>query len=222
MLKRIMSLSLLLVLIAVGLCTNSSGTNKDRAGSQTTGDNWVIINYPRIINTILPSGSSEVDNFPKNVQWLITVRILPPFPDESEFKFSIRKRYDGAEALVIVPDKNSIRAQAGELRKRYPSASVEELSRLVAIRRWTVTDKDCPELQALLREYEQMNISPVVADDLSMDRVTYEFWSQGAWGNSMELVLGGPSSNNSPTKFPLVRWAEKVRRVLQQKCRATV
>jgi hypothetical protein len=167
--------------------------------------------YTDVLNHLLPSGEIAPEKFPKDVKWMVTVRILPPF-EKPEYRFSMRKIYNGkVEVSVITPKGTSILSQLRTLQSKYPNASLEQISGFISIEQWTVTQLDHSQLSRLADEFEAIKISPVLPNELRMDGTGYEFWSQSLWGNRMNVILEGPGSNAKKQPHPLLQWAETVR-----------
>lgn len=206
------------LLVAVVFCAtaNSYGGGKETAEADL--DDWAERNYSAVLNSVLPIGAIEIGKFPRDVRWMVTVRIIPPF-EKPEFRFSLQKKYDGKiETLVSTPRGSPILTQLRELKRKKPDATVEQISSLVAIQHSTVTDRDCPQLSRLARELESLKLSPVLPDEISMDSTGYEFWSHALWGNRMQVRLGGPGPDALKQPNPLLEWIEDARNTLSRSC----
>jgi len=174
---------------------------------------WVAANYRRVLDSVFDIPPRAGLKFPKNTKWLISIRITPPFPSGSECALSLQVDYDGAVmARIIYFKDSSLWSQLEDLRRRRPNASVEKLSSLLAVRRLEYTEKEIPDLTALARELESIRTDIILPDELAMDEVQYEIWSQSQWRNRMELVLGEPE--NSTRVNPLLKWVDTLRLML--------
>ncbi len=215
-LTRFMLLAGLLVAAMFCVTAHSYGAGTETAEDDL--DDWAERNYSAVLNSVLPIGAIEIGKFPRDVRWMVTVRIIPPFA-KPEFRFSLQKKYDGKiETFVSTPRRSPILTQLRELKRKNPDATVEQISSLVAIQHSTVTDRDCPQLSGLARELESLKLSPVLPDEISMDSTGYEFWSQALWGNRMQLRLGGPGPDALKQPNPLLGWIEDARNTLSRSC----
>lgn len=201
---------ILVVLNSVsGYCL--SGDRGNFESNDTTIDRWVQGNYVRVLNAILPTGAIAPDKFPKNVQWIVTVRISPPL-ETPEYRFSMMKTYDGkVVATITTPRGDSIVSQLRVFKRRYPRAPVKRLISLISIDNRMITQANNPKLAQLASEFESINMSPVLPDELTSDETGYEFWSQSLWGNRMEVTIAGPGPDADKQPHRLLQWAEAFR-----------
>jgi hypothetical protein len=215
-LTRFVLLTGLLVVAISCVSAHSSGGGQEIA--QADLNDWAERNYSVVLNSVLPIGAIDVDKFPRDVRWIVTVRIIPPF-EKPEFRFSLQKKYDGTiETIVSTPRDSSILTQLRELKKKKPDAAVEQISSLVTLKHSTVTDRNCPQLSRLARELESLKLSPVLRDEISMDSTGYEFWSQALWGNRLLVRRGGPGPDAPKQPNPLLNWIEDARNTLSRSC----
>ena len=134
-------LTTMFVLIAVLIGTfGVNAQNRIIGGAQTKAeDSWAQENYLTALNIILPAGEIPLGQFPKNVKWIATARILPPF-ERPEYRLSMQKFYDGKiELAVLKPDGGSIVSQLETLRAKYPDESLEKICSLVSLTRLKIT-----------------------------------------------------------------------------------
>lgn len=215
-LTRLRTLATLFVTSILCVATHSYGG--DRATAKGGVDEWVERNYSAVLASVLPIGAIDVSKFPRDVRWMVKVRIIPPF-EKAEFLFSLQKKYDGKiEAVISTPRGSPILTQMRDLRKKRPDATVEQISSLIAIQHSTRSDRDCPQLSRLARELESLELSLVQPDEISMDSTGYEFWSQALWGNRMQVRLGGPGPDALKQPNPLLEWIEVARNTLSGSC----
>jgi hypothetical protein len=184
-------------------------------GRDTDVDSWVGRNYKTVLDALLPKGNITPEEFPKNVKWMVTCRIAPPY-ENPEYRVSMHKTYDGKiEASIVSPKGASVISQLRALRRRHPEAELEKIARMVSVKHTTVTQSDYPQLSELASQIEAMNISPILPDELGTDETGYEFWSQSLWGNRLNLIMGGPGTDVKGQPNPLIQWVETVRNVVE-------
>lgn len=215
-LNKAILISVVIVLVSVNCVFGhkSRGYLGIEMGQDRDPKVWAVRNYPAVLNNLLFGETIATRKFPQNVKWMVTVRILPPF-EKPEYGFSMRKTYDGKiEVSVITTKDHSILFQLRILRSKYPKASLEKISELISIERWTITHFDQPQLSHLAEEFEALNISPVLPDELRVDDTGYEFWSESLWGNRMNVILSGPGMDAKKQPHPLLQWAEAVRSII--------
>src|SRR5258706_8475 len=130
---------IVVVLVAVNCAFGRVCYQHDTASQEESGESWARRNYDIILDSLLPGGQVGAERFPKNVRWMVTVRILPPV-EQAEYRFSMQKTCDtGVEMSVILAKGSSILSQLRTLRVQNPRATLEEISALVSLDRWTVT-----------------------------------------------------------------------------------
>ncbi|HLN98748.1 MAG TPA: hypothetical protein VK208_09830 [Pyrinomonadaceae bacterium] len=221
---QIVKLSLATLISLIVVVNGPFGFDTQHESVQTaqvkSADIWAQENYATALSMILPSGEIEPTQFPKNVKWTVTVRILPPF-EKPEYRFSMQRFYDGrVEVSVIKVKGSSILSQLQTLRTKYPDDSLQKISGFVSLDQLKSTQSEKPQLSRLANEFEVINISPVLPDELRVDDTGYEFWSQSLWGNRMTLNLGGPGPGTRRQPHPLLEWAEAVRSTIEGPARA--
>lgn len=208
---RLSLATLMGVIVVVSGPLDINGQNQSVQTEQVkSAYSWAQENYATALSLILPTGEIALTQFPKNVKWIVTVRILPPF-EKPEYRFTMRKFYDGSvELTVLKPEGSSILSQLRALKSKYPNDSLEKICGFVSLDQMKITQSEKPQLGKLANQFEAINISPVLPDELSVDDTGYEFWSQSLWGNRMNLTLGGPGPGSSKQPHPLLEWAESV------------
>lgn len=203
----------LIIILTLNYAFGYMGSAKRRIeGMQDNdADSWVERNYTTVLNNLLPDGVIAPEKFPKQVKWMVTARILPPF-ERPEYRFSMHKTYDGkVEASITATKGISIASQLRALKNKYPEATLEKISTLVSVEHRTIRQSECPPLSRLADQFEAINMSPVLSDELGVDETGYEFWSQSLWGNRMNISLSGPGPEAKKQTHPLLQWAETVR-----------
>lgn len=215
---QIIKLSLITLISVVAIVNFKVGFSDKNDQSPTAqainSDNWAQQNYPSVLNMTLPAGEIPSAQFPKNVKWIVTVRILPPF-EKPEYHFSMQRFYDGrVEVSALKAKGSSILSQLEILRSKYPDDSLQKISALVSLDESKFTQSEKPQLTRLADEFEGIKMSPVLPDELRVDDTGYEFWSQSLWGNRMNLNLGGRGAAARKQPHPLLEWAESVRSVI--------
>jgi hypothetical protein len=212
-----LSLVILIGIVVVGNSTFGFIEENDNCptAQAESSEDWAQQNYPAVLNMILPGGEIAVGEFPKNVKWIVTVRILPPF-EKPEYRFSMQKFYDGrVEVSAIKPKGSSILSQLQTLRNKYPDDSLQKISAFVSLDKLHLTHSERPQLRDLAVKFEAIRMSPVLPDELIVDETGYEVWSESLWGNRTNLVLGGPGAGARKQPHPLLEWAESVRSVIE-------
>lgn len=214
-------LILTVLLVAVNCALGLGGSVRyhqfKTASQEGDAESWARASYNIVLDSLLPRGTVVREQFPKNVKWMVTVRILPPF-EEPEYRLSMHKAYDGkVEMSVIVAKGTSVLSQLRILRKQNPSATLDKISGLISLDRWIVTQSEQPQLSVLANEFEAISLSPVLPDEFRVDETGYEFWSESLWGNRLNMTLGGPGSQAKKQPHPLLQWAEAVRKAADRK-----
>jgi len=203
----------LIIVLTLNYAFGYEGSVKHRIEGMQDNDaeSWVERNYTIVLNNLLPDGVIAPERFPKQVKWTVTARILPPF-ERPEYRFSMHKTYDGkVEASVTAAKGISIASQLRALKNKYPEATLEKISALVTVEHRMIKQSECPQLSRLAHQFEAINMSPVLSDELGVDETGYEFWSQSLWGNHMNISLSGPGPGAKKQPHPLLQWAETVR-----------
>ena len=199
------------VVIVVNCIFGVNGRAHRQIGLEDNAEKWAQQNYATALSRVLPGGDIAVSKFPKNVKWMVTVRILPPF-EKPEYRFSMQKMYDGRVEMSVIKAKgSSIISQLQALKGKYPEDSLEKLCDSISLEQLKITQYDTRQLGRLADQFEAINISPVLPDELRVDDTGYELWSQSQWGNRMSLTISGPGPGAKRQPHPLLRWAESVR-----------
>lgn len=217
--KRVCLEAVVVMVLAINLAFSYGDDIQPTELRQDNGVNeWADRNYAAVLEVLLPTGVIAPEKFPKGAKWITTVRIIPPY-QKLEYHFSMTKMYGGkVELLVTTAKGKSIISQLQELRIKHPDASVEKLTGLIAIEKSIITHNNCSRISLLADQFEKINISPVLPDELGVDETGYELWTQSQWGNRINLVLGGPGPAAKKQPHPLPRWVEAVRSAIQ-KCK---
>lgn len=216
---QIVRLSLATVIGVIVVVSGTLGVNGQNRYVQTEqakrADSWARENYATALSIILPSGEIALTQFPKNVKWIVTVRILPAF-EKPEYRFSMRKFYNGSvELSVLKPEGSSILSQLRALKTKYPDDSLQKICGFVSLDQMKITQSEKPRLGQLANKFEAISMSPVLPDELRVDDTGYEFWSQSLWGNRMSLTLSGPGPSAKRQPHPLLEWVESVRSAIE-------
>ena len=82
-----------------------------------------------------------------------------------------------------------------------------------------ITQFEQSQLSQLADDFETINMSPVLPDELGVDETGYELWSQSLWGNRMHVMLSGPGPSAKRQPHPLLQWAESVRNTIEKSAR---
>ncbi len=178
-------------------------------------DEWAENNYLIALDKLLPKGDGTTEKSPSNVKWSVVVRILPSY-EQPEYRFLIERKYDDSVALSVTKaHSNSILSQLKILKARYPKASLKTICEFVLLERKNFKSLTSPQLVRLAEQFEVINISPVLPDELRVDATRYEFWSESLWGNRLSAMLSGPGSGAKKQPHPLLEWAEDTRRAIE-------
>jgi len=178
-------------------------------------DGWVRGNYTRVLDLALRNRCSEDPVQARramDARWLACVRIVPAFKNENESSASLEKRYDGTLfAQLVRPKGHSVYVQLRERKKQQPSESPAGLAKLIEIESTSGDQRRFPGLSRLADEFEKMQVSPVLSDELMMDATEYRFSIRAPYGESLDLTLLGPGAA-APRQPPgLIQWAESLK-----------
>ncbi len=172
-------------------------------------DRWLTGNYDKVLDLTMPSGFVQS---PTDEKWTASVRIVPAFPSQWEFQFSLRRLRDGrAELSFALPMGSSVMAQLMDLRKKRPKATPEALSKGIAVAKRTLSGSEYPQLQRLADDFEGIKLSPALPEAIMLDATFYYFWLQSFSPNRIQARLGGYGPQAREQPHPLVDWAERVR-----------
>lgn len=211
--------TLLVFVVAIVVVNGNSRLGCGQTSPPKTSESWARENYAAALAMILPAGEIAVGQFPKDVKWIVTVRILPPF-EKPEYRFSMQRFYDGRVEVSATKIKGaSLLSQLQILKTNNPDDSVQKIVELVSLDKLKLTQSQKPELTQLAHKFETISISPVLPDELRVDDTGYEFWSQSLWGNRMTITLGGPGLGARRQPQTLLEWAESVRSVIEAPAR---
>jgi len=170
-------------------------------------EDWLNNHYIYVVNILLPPGNIFDSGFPKDTQWVVTVRILPGF-EAPESKLSLSKRYDGTVVAVLTaPHGDSIIKQMRALRRTHPEMDEDTMATRIKLEHLTLASKQAPELKRLAEELEATRLEATLPDELITDPTLYEFWSSSQWGAQMHLRMDG--SSFQPQPHPLLAWAHE-------------
>ena len=178
---------------------------------------WVRDKYPRILDLVLPVDKSTASYLPKDVRWMVTVRITGPF-FESESRLSLQMMYRKDVVSVLSSPVPSLLTQLRRLKSEKRGATDEQIARLISLKHQTLTGQDCPGINRLAQDFEKLNLSPVLPDELIMDGTSYEIHSQSQWGNHWFLKYNGPGPQEPVQPYPLLTWVETLRELFATKC----
>ena len=176
-------------------------------------DSWMRENYSRALALLLPdSCASAID-----ARWRSCIRIIPSDKNESEYAVSLQRRFDGKMFAVIVRPKGaSIYAQLREHKRKHPHASLGALAKMIAIESRTGDQSQFSGLEHLGEKFEELRISPVLSDEVTMDPTEYRFRFRSFAGETMEVTLNGPGSTAAHQSQPLIEWAESAKNTLAE------
>jgi hypothetical protein len=215
-LNKLLFISTLLLSI---LNSGASGFRNDyfqqnRKAQGESDDDWVASNYRTALERLLLSRDTYSGKFRNDIKWVVIAHILPPF-ENSEYAFSLQKTYDNkVEAIVTFPKRESIFSQMTTLRKKNSQASLERLINLVSMDRAEVNQINCPQLVQRASQFEEIQMSPILPDDLYSDGTGYRLWALSLYGNQMEVTLSGPGAKAEKQPYPLLQWIEESRAAL--------
>src|SRR5437870_2659369 len=98
--EKMVWLATAITIALVGCASGLHGTNSRVATQGQKSDAHVERYYPTVLERLLPSGQVSPETFPKNIRWMVTVRILPPF-ERPEYRFTMQETY-GSEVEISV------------------------------------------------------------------------------------------------------------------------
>lgn len=181
---------------------------------QRAESEWISDRYSAIRDLVLPSGDIQTGEFPLDTEWIVTFRVSP-VPGFSEFRASLRKRFDRTIVLSYSePIGGPIAEQLRSMRARLPTATPSELAGMIALRKAEFNATDIPELIDLVRKLENLKMPAIPSNDLYVDAPTYEFWLQSTYGAEAKFLLIGPGPSANKQPHPLLEWAEHVRALI--------
>ncbi len=117
--------------------------------------------------------------------------------------------------------RTSIGTQLRYLRKEHPDASIDQLTQMLCLQKWTTTSRQSQILAKSAADFEKIRISPVMPVTLILHPIRYQLWSQSLWGNRVEFSLDGPGPDGTKQSHPLLQWMEDVRRNLERERQST-
>jgi len=174
-------------------------------------EGWVRDNYDLALDLVFQDRCAAS----KDVRWIGCVRIGPGYPSELEYALSVEKSYSGTIlARVTRPRAQSVYTQLCKLKIVHPAASVGDLAKLVEVESQTGDQQRFPALVRLAGEFEKLQLSPVLPDEIMMDATKYVFRSRSFSGDQMELVLRGPGPSAPHQPQPVIQWAESAKEML--------
>lgn len=206
-------------ILAVWLASAAPEPHASQSPASDTVDAWARENYTRALELGLPNRCAEPDLLngerTSHTKWMSCVRIVPAFKNEIEYSLSVEKRYDGTLfAYVARPKGQSIYAQLCEHKKEHPKASVNELTKLIETESRSGDQRRFPALANLANDFEKLQLSPVVSDEIMLDATEYRFQIRSFSGEHMEAVMIGPGSAAPHQPRALIQWAESTREML--------
>jgi hypothetical protein len=143
--------------------------------------------------------------------------VLPGHQGEPEYLLRLDKRYDGrVHARITRPHGASIYTQLLKLKMERPSASPAELAKAIAVDTRESDQQTLPVLARLADDFERIQLSPALSEELTMDPTRYFIRAESASGEQIELLLYGPGPSAPHQPRPLLEWVEELRRVMSK------
>jgi hypothetical protein len=177
---------------------------------QDSLESWTRENYGRALDLVFQGACATS----KEARWFSCVRSLPGHKDEIEYSFFLEKRYDGTVfARIARPKAQSIYRQLRQRKEENPRGSVGDLAKLIQIESQVGDQRRFGRLAELATDFEELQVSPIPADEIIMDATEYRFRISSSSGE-MNIVLRGPGSGAPHQSQPLIQWAESLRDTL--------
>lgn len=203
-----------MITCAVKADREADGGTMSALGQQNDVEGRLATEYRMVIRALMPEGFLPTEEFPKDVKWVVTVRVMPPF-DNAESYLTVRRSYGGnCQVVVTAPNGASILKQLRGVLKQHPNMKTDEIARQISLSRRTATDSTCPRLKQVVSQFESIRMTPVLPDQLIVDATTYEFWIESLWGNRMHVLLAEPGSTAGRRADPLAAWADSIGSIL--------
>ena len=210
--RSIALLALVMLPLIAGAPVLAQRSPQANAAGETEGaiDGWARENYGRALDLVLRDRCAPTDAL-----WRACISILPGHQDEIEYSLSVERRYGGTIlAHITRPKTQSVYTGLYEGKKGHPLASVNELTKLIQVESQAGDQRRFPRLVHLADEFEKIQFSPTLPNELMMDATKYLFHVRSYWGDRMDLILSGPGSAAPHQPQPLIQWAESAREML--------
>ena len=195
-------------------CTFIAAFSQTKAQQKTSTDDWVQKNYAGALETVFQNVCAPLAS-PKGARWTACIHITPAFRHERETIVYLEKSYEGTiEARASRAKDQSIYDQLLSLRQENPNASLPDLCRLVQVSLLRGDQRRFPKLLELSNEFEKLQISLALSDELISDPTKYYLHVRSYTGNELDVTLYGSETNLSQKSDALLRWEYEVSALL--------
>jgi hypothetical protein len=179
---------------------------------------WVVINGHQALDRVLALERPAGRGLPRDVQWLVSVRILPT--RRAQEVFTLTALEDGQVRVTV---RQTSGASLSELMTRlhaeHPGASVEEIADLVPVDNTVIMSDTCPALKTEAKQFLKLRLSTSPQTGMVLHGASYEFLVAHWLGFRLEGRVNGDSALGDDQDEPIASWAEHLRGVVK-KCGA--
>jgi hypothetical protein len=150
--------------VFTSVCANAQAASPN-------SESWARENYKASIDRLLPGGF--VDDSPREIEWVATVRILPTSGAETVLR---SHTWPGNNNVEFVRAKGrTIPAQLQLLRQQHPNEPLNAIVARVETDRRRLNQAECSKLADSARDLETAKVAAVPPRVLMLDAVGYEF-----------------------------------------------
>ena len=170
-------------------------------------ESWATQNYQQAIDNVLPG--RFVENIPREVEWIVTIRILPAWDEESSIRL-VHTWQGTTKVDFVVARKGSILSQMRCLKEKDPRTDLPATITRLDVERKTLAMAECPKLDELVHELEVTRFLAIPPNVLMVDATHYEFWIQNAYDGLVQVELTGPDVNAPGKIHELISWVDRL------------
>lgn len=162
-------------------------------------------------------GEDDLPELRADLDFWVVVRVLGDCDTERQVKLVRRGKQIQAE--VLHPVKKSISEQLELLGKRFPEAEPEALCDLVKLERRVFDETKKPGLPKLVKELEDLSVSPVLEPVIYIHGASYKIWV-GSSINLSYFDFEGPPYRRSARQnlHPLDVWSQRLLATVDASC----
>jgi hypothetical protein len=157
-------------------------------------------------------GSPISDSLGLDITWVVTARIRPSSDAEPEVQFVLRKTSGGEVEATLTELARPLMAQLQDLYREQDKRTSQEVAKLIEVRRFDLTGKQCSCLLRIARSFERLRTRIEVKNALILDPRQYQLWIDAGSQESYFRLLGPPSG---AAMHPIIAWMEKSLRRLR-------
>lgn len=199
------------MLLTVALLVASSFfTHRAESADQSSHYEWAFGHYDEALEAVLSIPADRIRPFPRDSEWLATIRIEPAF--EREILISLRKAHGGEVAGHYLAVDEPLMVQLERRRGEHVDWSLQQVVDSISTSRGQLSDK-CPRLLGLSQKLARIDAPVVTGAELFADATHYSLVVETASSRTTYSLVGPGTAANGP--HPLVTWAERMRRELE-------